>query len=213
VISPLLANIYLHEVLDAWWVREVRPRLRGRAFLARYADDFVIVVEDHDDALRVQEVLPRRFARFGLTLHPTKTRLVPFRGTRRDPTEPPPGSFDFLGFTHYWGRSRWGSPAILRKTALSRFSRSMRAMNLWLRRVRHRPVMEQSRTLGQKLRGYFAYYGIRGNSRAINRFHYQVRCLWRKWLRRRSQRTKLDWPAFNRLLARCPLPPARLVHP
>lgn len=213
VISPLLANIYLHEVLDQWWVREVLPRLRGRAFLIRYADDFVVVFENHGDALRVQGVLPKRFARFGLTLHPTKTRLVPFRWSDGDPVEPPPGSFDFLGFTHYWGRSRWGSATILRKTASSRFSRALVAMNQWMRRGRHLPVSAQAKTLGQKLRGHFEYYGIRGNSRAINRFAYETRVLWKKWLGRRSQRARMTWEAFNRLLRRYPLPPARLAHP
>lgn len=213
VISPLLANIYLHEVLDRWWVNEVLPRLRGRAFLIRYADDFVVVFEDHDDARRVQEVLPKRFARFGLTLHPTKTRLVPFRMNRDDPDGPQPGSFDFLGFTHYWGRSRDGWPVILRKTAPTRFTRALSALNRWLRSARHLPVATQAATLGQKLRGHFAYYGIRGNSRAINRFAYETRVLWRKWLSRRSQRAWLTWEAFNRLLERYRLPPARLAHP
>lgn len=212
VISPLLANIYLHEVLDLWWIREVLPRLRGRAFLVRYADDFVVVFEDHDDALRVQKVLPQRFARYGLTLHPTKTRLVPFRRNKEGSDEPPPGSFDFLGFTHHWGRSRWGTPAIMRKTASSRFSRSMKALNVWFRRVRHLPVGAQAATLAQKLRGHFGYYGIRGNSRGINRYAYAARVLWHKWLRRRSQRTSLTWQAFNRLLVKYPLPPARLRH-
>jgi group II intron reverse transcriptase/maturase len=210
VISPLLANIYLHEVLDLWWVREVQPRLRGRASLIRYADDFVMVFEDHSDALRVQKVLPERFSRFGLTLHPTKTRLVPFRASQDGRDEPPPGSFDFLGFTHYWGRSRWGRDLPMRKTASSRFSRALRALKVWMRRARHLPVAAQAATLSQKLRGHFGYYGIAGNSRAINRFAHAARVLWRKWLRRRSQRTKLDWEAFNRLLARYPLPPARL---
>lgn len=213
VISPLLANIYLHEVLDGWWVTEVVPRLRGRAFLVRYADDFVVLFEDRDDALRVQEVLPKRFARFGLTLHPTKTRLVPFRWTNGDSDAPPPGSFDFLGFTHYWGRSRSGYPSILRKTASSRFSRSLKALNTWFRRARHLPVEAQAKTLGQKLRGHYQYYGIRGNSRAIGRFAQQARVLWKKWLDRRSQRARMTWEAFNRLLARYPLPPARLAHP
>lgn len=213
VISPLLANIYLHEVLDGWWVKEVLPRLRGRAFLIRYADDFVVVFEDHSDALRVQEVLPKRFGRFGLTLHPTKTRLVPFRMSSGDPDAPPPGSFDFLGFTHFWGRSQRGTPAIMRKTASSRFSRSLAAVNQWLRRARHLPVAAQAKTLGQKLRGHFGYYGIRGNSRAINRFAYETRVLWRKWLSRRSQRARMTWAAFNRLLDNYPLPPARLAHP
>jgi len=212
VISPLLANIYLHEVLDLWWVQEVLPRLRGTAFLIRYADDFVVVFSDHDDALRVQEVLPKRFARFGLTLHPTKTRLVPFRMNKEGSDEPPPGSFDFLGFTHYWGRSRWGTPAIMRKTMSSRFSRAMKALNRWMRRARHLPIAVQAAKLAQKLRGHFEYYGITGNSHAINRFAYAARVQWRKWLRRRSQRTGMTWEAFNRLLVTYPLPPARLRH-
>lgn len=213
VISPLLANIYLHEVLDLWWVKEVLPRLRGRAFLIRYADDFVAVFTDHGDALRVQEVLPKRFARFGLTLHPTKTRLVPFHVNAGEPDAPPPEKFDFLGFTHYMGRTRWGHPAPMRKTASSRFSRSLKALNLWLRRARHLPIAEQAKKLGKRLKGYFEYYGIRGNSRAINRFAYEARRLWKKWLGRRSQRARLDWAAFNRLLAKYPLPPAQLAHP
>lgn len=212
VISPLLANIYLHEVLDLWWVQEVLPRLRGKALLVRYADDFVVVFTDHADALRVQEVLPKRFARFGLTLHPTKTRLVPFRMKKEGSDEPPPGSFDFLGFTHYWGRSRWGTPAILRKTAASRFSRSLKALNQWMRGARHFPVAAQAKTLAQKLRGHFGYYGITGNSGAIARFAYEARRLWQKWLSRRSQRAYMTFEAFNRLLGRYPLPPPRLRH-
>ncbi len=212
VISPLLANIYLHEVLDLWWVQEVLPRLRGKAFLLRYADDFVVVLADHADALRVQEVLPKRFSRFGLTLHPTKTRLVPFRMNKEGSDEPPPGSFDFLGFTHYWGRSRWGTPAIMRKTAASRFTRSMKAVNQWMRGARHLPVAAQAKTLAQKLRGHFGYYGITGNSSAIVRFAFEAKRLWRKWLSRRSQRAYMTLEAFSRLLGRYPLPPARLRH-
>jgi len=212
VISPLLANIYLHEVLDLWWVQEVLPRLRGKAFLVRYADDFVVVLADHADALRVQEVLPKRFSRFGLTLHPTKTRLVPFRMNKEGSDEPPPGSFDFLGFTHYWGRSRWGTPAIMRKTAASRFTRSMKAVNQWMRGARHLPVAAQAKTLAQKLRGHFGYYGITGNSSAIVRFAFEAKRLWRKWLSRRSQRAYMTLEAFSRLLGRYPLPPARLRH-
>jgi len=207
VISPLLANIYLHEVLDRWWVEEVRPRLRGRAFLIRYADDFVLVFSNEGDALRVQEVLPKRFERFGLTLHPEKTRLVPFRW---EDGGPKPGSFDFLGFTHFWKRSRTGRRSIGRKTAAKRFSRAMRQLNEWMKRHRHAPLEWQRRVLAAKLRGHFSYYGIRGNSRGIGRFAYEARRLWMKWLRRRSQRHRLTWAAFNRLLARYPLPRARI---
>lgn len=210
VISPLLANIYLHEVLDLWWLQEVLPRLRGRAFLVRYADDFVVVFDDQHDAMRVQEVLPKRFARFGLTLHPTKTRLVPFRVSKDGSDDPPPGSFDFLGFTHYWGRSRYGSDWPMRKTAASRYNRAIKALNQWMRGARHLPVEAQAKTLGQKLRGHFGYYGLAGNSRSIGRFSHFARRLWKKWLCRRSQRAYMSWEAFKRLVARYPLPPPRL---
>lgn len=210
VISPLLANIYLHEVLDRWWVEEVQTRLRGKAFLTRYADDFVIAFSDEEDALRVQEVLPKRFERFGLTLHPEKTRLIRFHRPRQDGGGPEPGSFDFLGFTFHWGRSRSGRWSLRRRTAKSRFSRGLTALNKWLKAARHLPIPVQARVLGLKLRGHMNYYGVRGNSRSINRFHYEVRRLWFKWLRRRSQRTELTWEKFNQVLDRHPLPPARL---
>ena len=212
VISPLLSNIYLHEVIDRWWVRDVLPRMRGRAFMVRYADDLVMVFSDRRDADRVQEVLPQRVARFGLTLHPEKTRLVRFRRPRRDGGGPPSGSFDFLGFTHYWSRSRRGRWVPKRKTAKGRFSRGLCDLNEWMRRVRHRPIGEQAKRLSRKLAGHFNYYGIRGNSAAISRFAYEARRRWWKWLGRRSQRARLDWPEFNRLLQRYPLPPARLTR-
>jgi len=210
VISPILSNIYLHEVLDKWWVEEVLPRLRGRAFMVRFADDFVMVFSDHEDALRVHAVLPKRFERFGLAIHPEKTRLVRFRRPRRDGGGPKPGSFDFLGFTHYWGRSRRGKRILKRKTAKGRFSRGLKAINAWARRARHVPIAKQAATLGAKLRGHFNYYGLRGNSSSINRFAYEVRRLWKKWLGRRSQRARMTWEKFNRLLRRYPLPPARV---
>ncbi len=210
VISPLISNIYLHEVLDKWWVQDVLPRLQGQAFMVRYADDFVMVFSDKQDALRVRKVLDLRFARFGLTVHPEKTRLVRYQCPRRDGSEPGPGSFDFLGFTHHWARSRRGFWVPKRKTAKGRFSRALRVLNQWMRRARHLPVVEQARILGSKLRGHYAYYGIRGNSAAISRFSYEARRLWRKWLSRRSQQSLVTWPAFNRLLQRHPLPPPRI---
>jgi group II intron reverse transcriptase/maturase len=210
VISPLLSNIYLHEVIDKWWVVDVLPRMRGKAFMVRYADDLVMVFSDKQDALRVQEVLPKRVERFGLSLHPEKTRLIRFRRPRRDGSGPKSGSYDFLGFTHYWGRSRRGNWTLKRKTAKGRFSRALCALNQWMKRARHVPLAKQSKTLGQKLAGHFNYYGIRGNSDAINRFAYEVRRLWKKWLGRRSQRALMTWEKFHRLLRRYQLPPARL---
>lgn len=210
VISPLLSNIYLHEVVDKWWATDVLPRLRGRAFMVRFADDLVMVFSDEEDALRVQRTLPKRVERFGLSLHPEKTRLVRFRRPRRDGNGPKPGSFDFMGFTHYWGRSRKGRWVLKRKTAKGRFSRALRALNRWMKRARHLLLAMQAEKLGQRLSGHFGYYGIRGNSDAINRFHYEARRLWRKWLGRRSQRGYMTWEKFNRLLQRYRLPPARL---
>jgi len=210
VVSPLLANIFLHEVLDKWWVTVVLPRLRGPASMVRFADDFVMVFESRADAERVQAVLSQRMARFGLTVHPEKTRLVRFERPGGGPERGKPGSFDFLGFTHFWTRTRRGRWMFRRKTAKSRFSRSLKAINVWLRAARHLPVSQQARMLGLKLQGHFAYYGVAGNSDSINRFHYEVRCLWRKWLSRRSQRASMTWEKFNRLLERYPLPPARL---
>jgi group II intron reverse transcriptase/maturase len=169
VISPLLANIYLHEVLDEWFERDVKPRLRGRAFLVRYADDAVMVFSREDDARRVLNVLPERFGKYGLTLHPDKTRLVEFqRPDRRPPADGGgsgrPGTFDLLGFTHFWGLSRKGKWVVMRKTAKDRLSRALTRVNEWCRRNRHRPVGEQWRALSQKLRGHFGYFGIIGNS-------------------------------------------------
>ena len=210
VISPLLSNIYLHEVIDKWWVEEVQPRMRGQAFMIRYADDLVMVFSDQEDALRVQQVLPKRVERFGLTLHPEKTRLVEHRRPRGN--GPKPGSFDFLGFTHLWGRSRKGLWVLKRKTAKDRFSRALRRLNQWMKRARHVPLSKQSKTLGQKMSGHFGYFGIRGNSQAISRFAFEGNRLWKKWLGRRSQRARLTWDQFNRLLRRYPLPPARLRH-
>lgn len=210
VVSPILANIYLHEVLDGWWVKEVLPRLKGEAYLVRYADDFVMVFSNPNDATKVHQVLPSRFERFGLALHPDKTRRVQFKRPPRSGGGPRPGSFDFLGFTWYWGRSRKGGWVLKQKTAKGRFCRAVKKIDRWMRRVRHIPVKRQAKILGRKLLGHFNYYGIPGNSKSISRFHWVVRRHWKYWLSRRSQRARMSWKKFNRLLGRHPLPPARL---
>lgn len=207
VVSPLLSNIYLHEVFDQWWSDEVAPRMRGRALAIRYADDLVMAFAEKRDAQRVYAVLAQRFARYGLTLHPDKTRLV--RYTRPGPGRAEPGSFDFLGFTHYWTRSRGGRWVMKRKTARDRFTRALRAMNQWMKKARHVPLPEQVRQLNRKLRGHYEAYGIRWNSGSISRFSQEVKRLWWKWLGRRSQR-RLTWAAFGRLLRRYPPLPPRL---
>jgi len=218
VISPLLANVYLHYVLDVWFEREVKPRLRGRAFLIRYADDFVIGFACEKDARRVLEVLPKRFGKYGLTLHPDKTRLVPFQ---RPAPQPPSnssergrrsGTFDLLGFTHYWGRSRKGVWVVKRKTAQGRLSRALKRIAQWCRLNRHQPIAEQHRTLSQKVRGHCAYYGITGNSLLLQRFRNAVLRLWRKWLGRRRRQSFFSWTTFLRLLRVYPLPPAIAIH-
>jgi group II intron reverse transcriptase/maturase len=217
VISPLLSNIYLHKVLDRWFEHEVKPRLKGRAFVVRYADDVALGFEHEEDARRVMAVLAQRFGRYGLTLHPEKTRLVDFRSPERrgglGDDEPPTGSgFDMLGFTHFWARSRKGRWVVKRKTAKSRFGRAVKRIAQWCRKFRHRPVAEQQRALNRKLQGHYAYYGVTGNARALNRFRRMVERSWRTWLDRRSQRARMTWPRFKRLLERYPLMPARVVH-
>jgi group II intron reverse transcriptase/maturase len=210
VISPLLSNIFLHRVLDEWFERVVRPRLRGRAMLLRYADDVLMVFACAEDARRVWRVLPQRLARFGLALHPEKTRLVPFARTGQDADRP--GTFNFLGFTHFWARSRRGNWVVKRKTARDRFRRAVKAVALWCRLHRHAPLHTQQEALARKLHGHYAYYGITGNAWWLARFRTEVVRVWRKWLRRRSWRTRLSWDEFREILARYSLPPARAMH-
>lgn len=213
VISPLLANIYLHEVLDQWFEHTVKPRLAGRAFMARYADDAVLAFEREDDARRVRAVLAQRLAKYGLTLHPDKTRLVDFRrpghGSRRGPQGQ---SFDLLGFTHYWGTSRKGRPVVVRSTAKGRMDQALKRIAHWCKTHRHWPIAQQHRALSRKLAGHYAYYGITGNARALSCFRQQVARRWRFWLSRRSRKAYLQWPRFKQLLATYPLPPPRVVH-
>ena len=215
VISPLLANIYLHEVLDQWYEREVKPRLGSRACMIRFADDLVMVFASEHDARRVWDVLPKRLGRYGLTLHPTKTRLVEFRprsGGTKPPDDQNKGSFDLLGFTHYWARSQRGSWVVKRKTASSRFGRAVQRVQEWCRQHRHAPVPWQHEHLTRKLRGHDNYYGITGNYGALARFRHEVGRVWRKWLDRRSARARMTWERFTRLVQRYPLPAPVVRH-
>ena len=198
---------------------KVQPRLRGRSVLVRYADDVVIVLEQESDAHRVWDVLPKRLGRFGLTMHPAKSRLVPFRRPRRGwrPGQdgdrfPPPGTFDVLGFTHYWGLARTGSWVLKRKTAKDRLRRTLTATNRWCGVHRHASVAEQHRMLVSKLRGHCAYYGITGNASSLSTCSFHVVHIWQKWLNRRSQKRSMPWKRFLRLLARYPLPRMTAIH-
>ncbi|MBN2847473.1 MAG: group II intron reverse transcriptase/maturase [Coriobacteriia bacterium] len=211
VISPLLANIYLHEVVDLWFRRDVLPRLKGRAKLVRYADDMVLAFEWQRDASRVLDVLPKRFGKYGLSLHPDKTRLVDFR--RMDRGNPAgPATFDFLGFTHHWGLSRRGAWLVKQRTAKDRFSRALHRVRQWCRAHRHDPLRAQQQALARKLRGHYGYFGVTSNYRALERFHRETRHAWRKWLSRRSNTGYVDWDHLLVLLERFPLPPPRIVH-
>ncbi len=211
VISPMLANVYLHEVLDTWFEQAVRPRMRGRSRLIRYADDAVLIFEREDDARRVLEVLPKRFEKYGLTLHPDKTRLVRFqipRGSKRDQDGTGPGTFDFLGFTHFWATSWKGGWVVKQKTAADRFTRAVRALSTWCRKHRHLRLGVQWQTLCQKLRGHYAYYGIIGNARSIGWFRHEAERIWHRWLSRRSSKAGIPWDRFKSVLVHFPLPPA-----
>ena len=219
VISPILANVYLHEVLDEWFARQVVPRLAGRATLVRFADDFVIIFEHERDARRVFDVLPKRMAKYGLTLHPEKTRLIDFRRPGLRVSASPdnngdacsrPGTFDLLGFTHYWAKSRKGYWVVKQKTAADRFRRTLKRIAEWCRRYRHAPIREQWAAMRRKLLGHFGYFGITGNSYALHTFRFRAVALWHKWLSRRSQRARLSWAEMLRLLACYPLPQPRI---
>jgi RNA-directed DNA polymerase len=217
VVSPLLSNVFLHYVLDQWFEHDVKPRMHQPAFLIRYADDFVIGFRDERDAQRVLEVIPQRFGKYGLTVHPTKTKLVRFRppSSRKVRNESPddrPGTFDLLGFTHYWARSRNGYWVVKLKTAKDRFTRAVRSIDHWCRDNRHLPIQDQHTKLNEKLRGHYAYYGVTGNSAALARFLHEVGPRWRRWLNRRNNIRSMTWERFLVILRRYPLAPNRAVR-
>jgi RNA-directed DNA polymerase len=215
IISPLLANIYLHHVLDVWFEEEVKPRLTGQAVEIRYADDAILCFQYREDALKVLRVLPKRFEKFGLRLHPDKTRLVEFgrkalakaarTGTR-------PATFDFLGFTHQCARSRRGKFTVHVQSMKKRLKRAFKAIATWCREHRHDPVDLQQQMLHAKLRGHYQYYGRPTNYRSLWQFYRGVRRLWHKWLNRRTRGKRLSWATYARLLQRHPLLRPRIMH-
>jgi group II intron reverse transcriptase/maturase len=211
-LSPLLGNIYLHHVLDKWFERDVLPRMRGKAHLVRFADDFVICFEREDDAKRVMGVLGCRFQRYGLRLHPEKTRLLPFGRPQKGTTKGKgPASFDLLGFTAYWRRSQTGRWVPGFKTRAVRLRRSIRTIADWCRRHRHKSVKEQHRALTRFIEGHFQYFGVNGNLSSLSRLVDHVIKAWHKWLRRRGQRRPLSWARFVCILQRMPLPKPRIT--
>ncbi len=212
VLSPLLGNVYLHYVLDLWFERDVKPRLRGRATLIRYADDFVIGFEQEDDARRVMAELGKRLERFELVLHPDKTRLLPFR---RPPAGQKggkgPATFDFVGFTLYWARTRKGRWGMSCKTRSASLRRVIQSVYDWCRRHRHLSIKAQHAALTRRIQGHFNYFGVSGNSRSLQLVIVQAKRIWYKWLCRRSQRKRLNWERFADLLRDFPLPRPRIT--
>jgi len=215
IVSPLLANVYLHHVLDVWFEEQVKPRLKGQAYEIRYADDAIVCFQYREDAQRVLEVLPKRFAKYGLRLHPQKTRLVAFgRGAHHQAkrTKTKTATFDFLGFTHRCATSRAGKFVVHVATMKKRLKRGIKAIADWCRAHRHDPMEHQQRMLNAKLRGHYQYYGRPTNYRSLGRFYRAVRRLWRKRLNRRTRGKPLSWQRFVKLLARYPLLPPRITH-
>ena len=216
VISPLLANVYLHEVLDKWFAEVVTAHCTGKVVLIRYADDFIIGCARADDAARIMRALPQRFAKYGLELNTEKSRLVNFARPRRGPGGPPdggkPGTFSFLGFVYYWGKTFRGGYTIKRKTEGKRIARTCSSFWQWCRDHRHDSLADQHQTLCAKLRGYYQYFGVRCNSACLDVVYDAVKRAWRYWLRRRGDR-KLDWKKFEALLSDYPLPPPRIMVP
>lgn len=212
VVSPLIANAFLHHVLDRWFVETVQPRLRGDSQLVRYADDFVMTFADRRDGQRVLAVLGKRLARYGLSLHATKTHYVDFRRPHGAQDRGARASFDFLGFTHVWGRSRRGYWVVRQFTAKKRMARSLKAVTEWCRRHRHAPLEQQQARLASVIRGHCNYYGVTGNGKRLSQFRYQVVRTWQKWLSRRSRKSRVNWERMGEILRRYPLPNATVMR-
>ena len=208
IISPLLCNVYLHYVLDVWMDKTIRPLLKGEVFLTRYADDFIIGFENQEDAQRVYEVLPKRMAKFGLTIHPDKSKLIEFAPKGKGKT----ATFDFLGFTHYWANSIGGYAVVKRKTSSKKMRVIVKDFHDTCMKHRHERLKDQYKLLASKLRGRYNYFGIRGNVIAINRMYQSCLCAWFKWLNRRSQRKSYTWKGFYELLKHFTLPKPKTVH-
>jgi RNA-directed DNA polymerase len=210
VISPILANVYLHEVVDRWFHSDAKPAIGNDGIMVRYADDFVMVFRTQVAARKIYDVLPKRFARFGLELHPDKTKLIHFHRPESRLESELNETFDFLGFTHYWAAGRKVKWVVKRRTAKSRLKRALHAIKDWCKENRHRSLAEQREGLARRLRGHFNYYGITGNYEAIHKFAHTVQQVWKKWLSRRSQRACITYDKMVEILNRYPLPAAKI---
>lgn len=215
VISPLLANIYLHYVLDEWFAESVVPKMKGRCSKTRYADDLVMVFERYDDCKRVFSVLDKRLNKFGLSLHPDKTRIVDFRPRQPDHSKMHRDNctFNFLGFTHLWVKSRNNKFVVRQRTAKDRLSRTLVSINDYCKVNRHKPIADQHSKLTLKLRGHYSYFGITGNDKSLRNLAHQTERIWHKWLSRRSRKSYIPWLRFKEgVLRRFILPKPRIYH-
>jgi group II intron reverse transcriptase/maturase len=208
VISPLLSNIYLHYVLDEWFVKEIQPRLNGESKLIRFADDFLLLFSNKASAQRVMEVLPKRLGKYGLSLHPEKTKLVEVNNGKGKGEQ----TFDFLGFTHYMSRSRKGKKILKRKTSKKKLKLSLTRLNVWIRNNRHKPVRELITGLNRKLQGHYSYYGITFNGKSLLHYYHRVRRLLFKWMNRKGGKKPLNWEKYQRILNHYKLLQPRIVH-
>ncbi|PTX91406.1 group II intron reverse transcriptase/maturase [Opitutus sp. ER46] len=210
VISPLLSNIYLHEVLDRWFMETIRPKLQGKAELIRFADDFIVICERQDEALALVAELRTRFTAHGLTIHPEKTRVVDFRHPWKSGQVPQ--TFDFLGFTHYWGKTQRGGYAVTRQTRGKKLHAVLSRIRAWCKAHRHDRLSDQHRELSAQVRGHYQYYGIRGNYRMLQRFRHEVERGWAYWLMRRSRERRGPAAIWRLLQGHLALPSAHIVH-
>ncbi len=216
IISPILANIYLHYVLDLWFEKSVKPGCRGVAEIVRYADDFVICVQHKDEAKKILEALKIRLGKFHLELAEEKTRIIEFgwnAKVKANVEGRKPETFNFLGFTHFIDKTRKGKFKLGRKTERKKMSAKLKEINLWLKKVRNMfPVEEWWKMLIAKLRGHFQYYGVSGNYRSICNFYHQIKCIAFKWLNRRSQKKSFNWKTYFEYLKRHELPKPKIHH-
>ena len=208
IISPLLSNMYLHYVLDEWIDKTVRPLLKGEIFIVRYADDFIIGFENEEDARRVNNTLPKRMQKYGLTIHPDKSHLIKFV-----PEENGGGAtFDFLGFTHYWTKSQRGYNVVKQRTSKKKMRKAIKNLRDSCKENRHKKLKDQCKLLSSKLRGLYQFYGIIGNYLAIEKMYQEVKYSWYKWLNRRSQRKSYTWEGYMELTKIFVLPLPKIVH-
>jgi len=211
VISPILSNLFLHEVLDKWFVKTVKPLMKGKVSMVRYADDAVILCKYKEDAEKIYKVLGKRFEKYGLKINPEKTRLLDFNRPEDDQRKGK-DTFTFLGFTHYWTKSRKGRWMVGRKTDSKRFKRAITAINAWCKANRHQLIPIQWKTLKAKVTGHYAYYGMSLNFQSINEFYERVKSVWKKWLNRRSWKGSMNWESYIDFLKAYPLPEPKIMH-